>query len=80
MFGVKSGGGVTGDLTLATKDVIMQDGKAEICINIRYPIEITFDEIVERMARVSADNGFEVSRANRGVNPYLNPCDTEAWA
>ncbi|MBR2473390.1 MAG: Sapep family Mn(2+)-dependent dipeptidase [Clostridia bacterium] len=77
MFGVKSGGGVTGDLTLATKDVIMHDGKAEICINIRYPIEITFDEIVERMARVSADNGFEVSRANRGVNPYLNPCDTE---
>lgn len=77
MFNIKSGGGVTGDLTLATKDVIMQDGKAEMCINIRYPAEITFEEIVERMALVCAENGFEVSKVNRGVNPYLNPNDTE---
>lgn len=77
MFKVKSGGGVTGNLTLATKDVVMQDGKAELCINIRYPVEITFDEIVERMALVCAENGFEISKVNRGVNPYLNPCDTD---
>lgn len=58
-------------LTLCTKKIDFKDGYPELTIDIRYPIEITFEEIVQKVTETADRNGFEIVYVNRGVNPYL---------
>ena len=58
-------------LTVFTQRVEMNDGFATILLNIRYPVGITFDEIVARVGAVADADGFAVLATHRGVDPYL---------
>ena len=71
MFGINCGGGAVGDLTLAMLDTIEVDGKPEFGINIRYPVETTFENILEQLKKVAEVNHFEVVDTYCGVRPYL---------
>ena len=64
-------------LTLTTKKVSMAEGYPELLIDIRYPIEITADEVIKRVSEVGEENGFLVSHAAPGVDPYLMNAETE---
>ena len=70
-FGVACGGGAVGDLTLAMLDTIEVDGKPEFGINIRYPVETTFEKLLEQLKIVAEVNDFEVVDTYCGVRPYL---------
>ncbi len=58
-------------LTVFTQRVEMNDGFATVTLNIRYPVGITFDEIVSRVGAVAEAAGFTVLSTHRGVDPYL---------
>ena len=58
-------------LTVFSKQVDCKDGYLTFHLNIRYPLGITYEEIVERIAVVAAENGFEVEDSVRGIDPYL---------
>ena len=58
-------------LTVFSKQVDCKDGYLTFHLNIRYPLGITYEEIVERITAVAAQNGFEVEKSVRGINPYL---------
>jgi succinyl-diaminopimelate desuccinylase len=58
-------------LTVFTQRVAMKEGFATILLNVRYPVGITFDEIVSRIGAVADANGFTVLATHRGVDPYL---------
>ena len=58
-------------LTVFSKQVDCKDGYLTFHLNIRYPLGITYEEIVERIAAVAAENGFEVEDSVRGIDPYL---------
>ncbi len=64
-------------LTLSTKKVSMADGYPELFIDIRYPIEITYEDIIERMSKVCEENGFQISSVVRGSDPYLLDVEAE---
>ncbi|MBO5945701.1 MAG: U32 family peptidase, partial [Clostridia bacterium] len=70
-FGVKAGGGKTKDLTFALVAVKDVDGKPEMFINIRYPMETTYDKLCKQLSEFAEANGFELIEKNRGVDPYL---------
>jgi len=58
-------------LTVFSKQVDCTDGYLTFHLNIRYPLGITYEEIVERITAVAAQNGFEVETSVRGIDPYL---------
>lgn len=58
-------------LTVFSKAIDDVDGHPEITLNIRYPIGITFDEIVERVSAYAESVGFTVSKKKCGVLPYM---------
>ena len=70
-FGVAAGGGKTGKLTFALVSVTDVDGKPEFGVNIRYPIETTFEKVTEQLSAFAEENGFELVAANRGVSAYI---------
>lgn len=76
-LGIKTVSQKMGDLTTYAKAVTMVDGCPAITVNIRFPIEITYDEIVENVGKVAEKWGFEVHRAPRGNDPYLLDPNTE---
>ena len=71
MYGIATGHDVMGGLTVAAIRVNCIDGFIELCLNIRYPLGITFAEIVERIGNYAAEPGFEVSYTADGTHPYL---------
>ncbi|MBR5537813.1 MAG: M20/M25/M40 family metallo-hydrolase [Clostridia bacterium] len=58
-------------LTVFSKQVDCKDGYLSFHLNIRYPLGITYEEIVERIAAAAAENGFEVEKSVAGITPYL---------
>ena len=58
-------------LTVFSKQVDCKDGYLTFHLNIRYPMGITYEEIVERITAAAAENGFEVEKSVRGIDPYL---------
>lgn len=58
-------------LTLFAQRIDMEAGCPALTVNIRYPIGITADEIVERLEVEAQKAGLMVSRTKRGVEPYL---------
>ena len=71
IFDISRKGGVTGDTVVATISIKTVDGKPCFTLGIRYPIELTYDEMVANIEKVAAENGFSVYHINRGVDPYL---------
>ena len=63
-------------LTTCAKEVSMEGGCPAVTINIRYPIEITYDRIVETVGKIADRWGFEIS-SKSGTEPYLLSADTE---
>ncbi len=64
-------------LTLATYRIDHVDGYAEIYLNIRYPIEITIEEIIEKVTKVADKFELELTNVNLTQVPYLLNKDTE---
>ena len=53
-----------------------KDGCPQLEIRLRYPIELTYDEIARKLTKVCDERGFEVVSGFRRHNPYLRPSDT----
>lgn len=58
-------------LTLAAYRIDNVDGYVEVCLNIRYPIEITPEIIIKNITEVTERYGFEVSEYHSYHKPYL---------
>lgn len=76
-LGIKTPSQKMGDLTTYAKAVSIVDGCPAVTVNIRFPIEITYDQIVESIGQVAEKWGFEVYSAPRGTDPYLLDPNTE---
>ena len=57
--------------TVFCKAVQTVDGYVSLTVNIRYPVEITGEEIVERLSVKAAASGMEVTNVRFGQKPYL---------
>lgn len=64
-------------LSLNTKRINTRNGYPELLVDIRYPIEITGEEIVKRVSKVCMESGFQVSDIYYGTAPYLMNTNTE---
>ncbi len=62
---------VLGDLTVFSPSVGEKDGYPYLKINIRYPLGITYEQIVERLEEAAEKRGFALHPALRSVDPYL---------
>lgn len=71
MFGIACQNGIMGNLTLAMVDVRHKNGRPEMGINIRYPMETTYERIAEGLRTLAEANGFEIAGIQRGTDPYL---------
>ena len=58
-------------LTVFAQRIDMEDGCPALTVNIRYPIGITAEEIVELMGAEAEKSGLTVARSKFGVKPYL---------
>lgn len=71
-FGLDVQPAVMTPLTLAAMRITTgEDGCPELRVNIRYPIELTFDQVVERVGEKAAEYGLAVSSAGGTTKPYL---------
>lgn len=61
-------------LTVFTKSINTVDGYPDLTVNIRYPIEITFGDIVKHLTTVGEEYGMALVDAQSIIKPYLlNP-------
>ncbi len=58
------------------KTILDCDGCPELELKVRYPIDITYEEIKEKMEKVCCERGFEVISVP-GNRPYINDSDNE---
>ena len=70
-LGVKTHHEILGDLTVFSKSICEENGCPALHINIRYPMGITFDEIVARIGTEAKKRGFSLRVVARSVDPYL---------
>ena len=71
ILGIRTTHDSMGPLTVFAKKVDCVDGYCDLHLNIRYPLGITYDEIVERVIHAAEEAGFCLQKAARGVDPYL---------
>ncbi len=64
-------------LTVFSRRVDCEDGYITLSLNIRYPLGITYDEIVEKITAVSDKRGFILTSAAPGTMPYIIDPDSE---
>lgn len=76
-LGIESEHEILGKLTVFSKSVTVVDGYTEFNLNIRYPLGITYEKIVESIEKESKKVGFSVVRASSGTEPYLLDKDNE---
>lgn len=76
-FGIDTEHDVLGKLTVFSKSVDFKDGYVEFNLNIRYPLGITYEKIVENIDIYSNTVGFSVVKSNSGTAPYLLDKDGE---
>ena len=65
------------NLTTCTLGVSEVEGCPAISLNIRYPIEITYEEIIKNINEQAEKWGFVISQSHPGTLPYLLDPDTE---
>ena len=70
-FGIDTEHEILGRLTVFSKAVDFIDGYVEFKLNIRYPLGITYEQIVENIERASKKVGFSVVYTSSGTQPYL---------
>jgi len=70
-FGIKRDNNSMGPLTVFAHRIDMSDGYPELWVNIRYPIEISFDEVINSISEKAGEMGFEISFKQNLINPYL---------
>lgn len=68
---------VMGPLVVSCKTIETVDGYPELTINIRYPLGISFEEMVKRVDHAVAERGFERIVLQRGVDPYMLDPDSK---
>ena len=71
LFGIATDTPPMKPLTVFSKRVDCNDGYLTFHLNIRYPIGITYEQIVERVAAAAEENGYTLEDAVRGIDPYL---------
>ena len=75
VYGEKSGISVIPEgmprLTMATKKLTTEDGFPSLIMDIRFPVGITADEIVERLTAFAEGYGMEVFKVGNAKPPYL---------
>lgn len=76
-LGIRTHHEVLGDLTVFARSVDCKDGRAAITLGIRYPLGITYDEIVARASAAASSRGFSLLEATLGVAPYMTERDSE---
>ena len=76
LFGIKTEHKIMRNLTVFSKEIKTVDGYPEFTLNIRYPLGITYAEIVSKISAAAEARGFEVSYSKSGVAPYLNDPDS----
>ena len=65
-------------LSITPKQLSSDDNSCvELLLDIRYPIELTYETIVERVGTVCQANGLIISRAENWSSPYLLDPNTE---
>lgn len=62
--------------TVYAQSVDYYDGYCELRIRVRYPIEITYDELKQKLVEFCESKGFEL-KGERGHMPYVNDGNTE---
>jgi len=70
-LGVKTHHEVLGDLTVFASSIHEHDGHPALRINIRYPLGITYEQILARIEQAIKPRGFRVEPFARSVDPYL---------
>ncbi len=76
MFGLDVESELMGRTIVYAKTITCKDGYPELEIRLRYPVELTHDEMLKRLTQVCEERGF-VLKENPGHTPYLRPMDTE---
>ena len=71
MLGIKCEHEILGKLTVFTKEIDCKDGYIEVSLNIRYPLGICYEEIVERIKKKCGQLGFCVVYSSSGTEPYM---------
>lgn len=64
-------------LTVFAKSIYMMGTRPEISLNIRYPMGITYEEIVTRITAYAKKRGFKLSWSKGGVRPYVLDAENE---
>ena len=77
VLGIKCEHEVMGRLTVFAHRIKSEDGYCELCLNIRYPISISFEEIVAYVNAACEARGFTLAEAKCGTPPYLLEKDGE---
>lgn len=70
-LGVKTHHEILGDLSVFSSSIVEKNGCPALHINIRYPLGITFDEILARVGEAAEKRGFSLQVVARSVDPYL---------
>lgn len=60
-----------GGARIATRRIDMVDGCPELYMSVRYPIELTYDAIIQAVESAAQAHGLEIVRAERYMEPYL---------
>ncbi len=76
MLGIYTNSEIMGEVTVFSKKITDNEGYPSLSVNIRYPIGISFEEIVKNVTRVANEWEFDVQDVERGVDPYVLPTDT----
>lgn len=77
IFGIHTASDEMGPLTVFSKEISLVDGCPALSLNIRYPIGITYEQILERIGQAAEKWGFVISKSVRGTTPYLLDPNTD---
>ena len=70
-LGIASEHAQMGKLTVFIKQIVTEDGYAKITLNIRYPLPLTFEKIVEDIRKSADKSGFCVVDTQSRTVPYI---------
>ena len=76
-LGIKTPSEQMTPLTCCATGVSEEDGYPTISVNIRYPIDITYEQIIEHITEEAAKWDFVISSSNPGSRPYLLDSNTQ---
>ena len=63
-------------LTVFAQRITQENGYITLSLNIRYPVGITYEEIVQKASQAAEAYGFTLDESISGTEPYINDADT----